>query len=769
MKSLVRYVSLATLLTCVLSFGQHNKLDSDKDNTSLTSLSESLPKISVDSTVTEITAHVDAMIKWMLEEHYKSKYVPILIYAEKGLYLAKKSGNPEHIHNMRSVVGNTLIRVKDTIKAKNLFLKSLRDAEKVGDSALILKYKGNMANIYYFTDGYKEKTINIYLESLEIARKLKDTTKLFILHHNLSRAFNETKKPRRSAYHIEKTEHYLNALDNPPHYQASHHHNKGRMLLLLNDPDEAIINFKKTISICKNTAYTEALIEGYEGYKDALEMKKDYKGVYEISKILEVYEEERSKDEAKNIIESVGAKLEVERFKEQIKLKELEKELLQEQAESKTLLLFISMAILVFISIILVQTYRSNIKRKRLIINLEDKNLKYLEAKRHSDELTKAKTKFFATVSHELRTPLYGVIGLSSILLENNELEKHENDLKSLKFSANYLLALINDLLHINKIETNTSKEEESNFDIRELTSTIISSFEYIRVQHQNTITINIPESIPIMLKGNSVKLSQILMNLIGNACKFTEKGCITLDIKKLEQDDKSVLLEFVVSDTGPGVEKTKLSEIFDEFTQIDSMSANYQGTGLGLPIVKKLIDQAGGTIDVESELGIGTTFTFKLKFVISNVAINNKTAPILDFKQLSNKHILIVEDNRINQTVTKRILENENVRCTIAQNGEEAVSLVKINTYDLILMDINMPVKNGIEASTEIRTFNSNVPIIALTAVEIEEQKYKIFKSGMNDIILKPYDIDLFKKTIIKNLLNNERNDFKKTAQDLF
>jgi len=250
------------------------------------------------------------------------------------------------------------------------------------------------------------------------------------------------------------------------------------------------------------------------------------------------------------------------------------------------------------------------------------------------------------------------------------------------------------------------------------------------------------------------VRLSQILMNLISNACKFTEKGGIYLDIKTIQNHSDKVNLQFIVRDTGPGIPESKLGKI-----------SYYQGTGLGLPIVKKLVEQANGVIGVESEIGKGTTFKFNIEIKIASESDEQKLSPILDFKQLMNKHILIVEDNRINQTITKRILENADVTCEIAQNGEEAIMMARNHVYDLILMDINMPVKNGIEATREIRKFNNFVPIIALTAVEIEEQKYQIFECGMNDIIVKPYDVDLFKKTIIANLSTKERDPFKELA----
>ncbi|MFK7833334.1 MAG: ATP-binding protein [Winogradskyella sp.] len=765
MKFLTKTLGLVACFVCLYSYSQNENVDFDLNQSPLTSITSKLPKISKDSTKVEIKTHVEAMLEWMTQEHYKSNYAPILIYAEKGLSLAEKSANTNHIHDVRTVIGNTLIRIKDTVNAKKLFLKTLEQANKTNDSSLILKAKGNLANIYYYTEGYKGKTIKIYLESVEIAAQLKDTTKLFVLHHNLTRAFNETQQPERSAYHLKKTELYLNLLNNPPHYKASHIHNKGRMLLLLNKPKEAIKSFKETIAICDNTEFRDALIEGYTGYKEALEMQKDYKGVYDISKKLEVYEAEKDEGEAKSIIESVSTKLKVERFKDQIKSKELEKQLLIEQAERKNILLLLFLGIGVFLMLILAITYVAHKRRRILVKDLRIKNKQYLIAKKESEEFTKTKTKFFATVSHELRTPLYGVIGLSSILLEDNDLKKHEKDLKSLKFSANYLLALINDLLHINKIDNNSFTDETIVFNLEELTATIVSSFEYIRLQHQNTIEVHIEKNTPILLKGNSVRLSQILMNLIGNACKFTEKGSIDVNIEMLEQSDQTAKLQFTIKDTGPGIEQSKLKQVFNEFTQIESSSRTYQGTGLGLPIVKKLVEQAKGTISVNSKIGEGTVFYFHLDILVASDAEKQVISPILDCKQLEKKHILIVEDNRINQTVTKRILENSDVICDIAQNGEEAVALVKKYAFDLVLMDINMPVKNGIEATKEIRTFNKFIPIIALTAVEIEEQKHKIYDSGMNDIILKPYDVDQFKKTIIANLTPKHESELRKLA----
>ena len=400
--------------------------------------------------------------------------------------------------------------------------------------------------------------------------------------------------------------------------------------------------------------------------------------------------------------------------------------------------------------------YAAYNKRRRLIELLQKKNKEYLLAKQESDRLSKTKIKFFSTVSHELRTPLYGVIGLTSILMEDKSLKSHEKDLKALKFSADYLLALINDVLQINKLESENLESEFTSFNLKELINTIISSFEYICKQNNNDVSVNVDENIPPLIRGNSVRLSQVLMNLIGNACKFTENGTITITAIKEGIKGNNASIKFTIADTGIGIPLDKQETIFEEFSQGSSLNYNYQGTGLGLPIVKRLLELSSSEIYLESEPGKGSSFWFTLSFEIIKDIKEEVSAGILDVTVLENKRILIVEDNKINQMVTKKILEKNHVICDLAENGQQAVDKVKNNHYDLVLMDINMPIKNGMEATKEIRTFNKNIPIIALTAVEIDELRHKIFDSGMNDVIVKPYDMKLFIQTIIKNLINN-------------
>ena len=448
------------------------------------------------------------------------------------------------------------------------------------------------------------------------------------------------------------------------------------------------------------------------------------------------------------------AKFQVDEYKRDMKAAQLEQQMQEEMLTNKNRLnnYLITLSAFCLLSMILLFLVSRN--RKKLVQELKIKNREFKKAKEESERMSKAKTKFFSTVSHELRTPLYGVIGLSTLLMEDKSLSKHKKDLSLLKFSADYLLALINDVLQINKLDSNSQQDEYTVFNLRDLIGTLSGSFEYLLIQNKNKFRLEIDHELPTTVRGNAMQLAQILMNLISNACKFTENGTITVKVVKESVAGEAVKANFSVIDTGIGIPAEKQNDIFDEFSQIgQEENYNYQGTGLGLPIVKKLLNKSGANIHLKSELGKGSEFSFSLSFEVVQETPEKDSTSMIDPKNLEGKTILVVEDNRINQKVTQKILEKHKVNCFIAENGQQAVDMTKVQDFDLILMDINMPIKDGIQATKEIRMFNKRIPILALTAVEIEEVRFSIFEAGMNDIIVKPYDITKFKQTILKNI----------------
>ena len=270
---------------------------------------------------------------------------------------------------------------------------------------------------------------------------------------------------------------------------------------------------------------------------------------------------------------------------------------------------------------------------------------------------------------------------------------------------------------------------------------------------NKNYFNLEIDDAIPDNLIGDPTKLSQIILNLINNALKFTQNGNVNVIAKLFAQEDENATVYFEIVDTGIGIPEDKLQTVFESFSQ-GSIEVNrkYGGTGLGLTIVKKLIELLGGEIKLKSEVGKGSTFTFKLNFKINNEPLEAVTEekPYND-KQLKHKSILLIEDNKINQMITRKMLENKMISCEIIDNGEEAVELLKVKRFDMILMDVHLPGINGTTATQQIRDFDKTTPIIALTAISLDENRDMLLSFGMNDVITKPFVPDEFYSTIAK------------------
>ncbi len=683
----------------------------------------------------------------------KGKFKKSFSLNQKALDIAFKLDDSYRLHQAYRYLGYDLWALKDTILSLEHFKKAESYAKQCkNDTATAVTYM-DLANIYSSKKDFKKAFI-YHNRSINLFTKIKDSVGMAKAHYNTIISALEAKNYPLAYQQIQETL-KLKKFFAHPSYAISIDNFYAEYYF-------GIKNYKKAeehlLKVIKNTKKEELPLElqnAYYLYANCLYQQKKYKKAFEA---YEKYDEQRKYLETLDNTsdEDIIEKYELAKYRESIKAVKLQNQLQAERLSSKetlnkVLALFSFVGLLLFIAL-----YLAYNKRRKLIELLQKKNKEYLVAKQESERLSKTKIKFFSTVSHELRTPLYGVIGLTSILLEDKSLKSHEKDLKALKFSADYLLALINDVLQINKLESENLESEFTSFNLKELINTIISSFEYICKQNNNVVTVNVDKNIPPLIRGNSVRLSQILMNLIGNACKFTENGTITITAIKEGIKGNNASIKFTIADTGIGISLDKQETIFEEFSQGNSLNYNYQGTGLGLPIVKRLLELSNSKIYLESELGKGSSFWFTLSFEIIKDIKEDTSVGILDVTVLENKRILIVEDNKINQMVTKKILEKNHVICNLAENGQQAVDKVKNNHYDLVLMDINMPIKNGMEATKEIRTFNKSIPIIALTAVEIDELRHKIFDSGMNDVIVKPYDMKLFIQTIIKNLINN-------------
>ncbi len=415
--------------------------------------------------------------------------------------------------------------------------------------------------------------------------------------------------------------------------------------------------------------------------------------------------------------------------------------------------------ILVFtlLTIALLKIISSRAKTNKL---LQETNNELLLAKEKAEKANLAKAKFLSTITHELRTPLYAVTGLTHLLLEGKPTEEQKEHLNSLRFSGEYLLSLINNILDLNKLEAKKTDIESVVFDLKKRITDVIIALDKAAVSQNNKLVFDFDKNIPKKIKGDPLKISQILINLIGNAIKFTTNGTINVRVKLIEEqlEAKKIKLLFEIEDNGIGISENKIETIFDSFSQESSqINKKFGGTGLGLSIVKNLLILLNSKIELKSSKGNGSTFYFDLNFDSYNEE-EDKHLPIegkeANFEFLKGKKILIVEDNKINRVVTRKVLNNHNAITDIAENGETAVTKAKETKYDLILMDIHMPGISGVEASKRIRLFDMSTPIIALTAVTLSDHIDEFYANGINDVIPKPYKIDDFFNTIERNFV---------------
>ncbi|MCD4745694.1 MAG: tetratricopeptide repeat protein [Bacteroidales bacterium] len=690
-----------------------------------------------------------------------------LEYHLRSLEINTKINNKKGIASSLINTGVVYRNLGNNEEALKNYYKALEISKEINDKSQISNSLISIGNIFWYLNQNK-KALSFYLEALDVSK-----TEGF-KGDNPAGIFNNIGNAYRNMSKYDKALHY---------YQIS-------LKISRNSGDKNLIAVTlKNIGITykKSGNYYKALKYFYDSKKlaqeinllrivneDLLHLSEIYAYKADNKKALEYYKEYSAlKDTIFNRDKS--NKIAMLQIQYRVKENEKEKEILQKNIDIQKLNLskeqnlrnyFIFITILIIIlAVVIYNRYRikikTNCKLKQLNAELEkrvsdrthklkEENIKRKEAQEQAEIANEYKNKFLSSISHEIRTPLNAITTLTKLTLETNLNSEQQENLKKVKDSSDHLLSLIKDIIDFSQIETGKIELEHEKFDMFSILESIINAQKNEAKIKNISLSLNCNRNIPQYLIGDSGRLRQILYNLIGNATKFTEKGQVSVSVnikEKINENDDKIKLLFSVKDTGIGISELKQKMIFQDFTQADSSPRRkYGGAGLGLTISKYFVELMGGEIWIESEISKGSIFYFTIQLQIDKEKknINYKTQKKKTNKSLK---ILIAEDNILNAHVAILILKKLGHSTKTAINGKEAVDYLTKEPFDLVLMDIEMPEMDGIEATKIIRAgnenvLNPNIPIIALTAHALKDYEIRSMEAGMNYYLTKPPNI---------------------------
>ncbi|WP_291135075.1 tetratricopeptide repeat-containing hybrid sensor histidine kinase/response regulator [Flavobacterium sp. UBA7663] len=667
-----------------------------------------------------------------------------LLYSQQLLEYALKRNKYDMVAASYNIIGLNFEEFGDLKKSIQYYNSGVSYAQLAKNDTIENYLYNNIGNLYYFRLKDSKKGLYYYQKSYELSKKIDKPRDIAFAEINLADVYLELNELSKGKYYLQLVEKKMA----PDDYEMgmSYYSLMGYYYEMQGDFVNAEKNYLKCISDFKHQEFEYhkshqmdiyAMVYGF--YK---KNKKIEQALYYLEKHDELQDELFSKE--RNIeIKMAGGDIEALEYKYKVQQIETEKRIQEQKMKASNRFNKVVLFFLGFVIVFLIFIFKGFVNYRSLSKKLADYNFQLQVAREKSEEATRLKTQFLSNVSHELRTPLYGVIGMAEILESEHKEIKKSPYFNALKFSSHYLLTLINDVLNVYKIEDNDIEFNYENINVREEIGHIKESMNVIAKSNKNEIIISIAEEVPQYIKTDLTRFSQILINLVSNSLKFTKKGKVTLSLS-LENKDNNSFLKLEVLDTGIGIPEEYLDKIFEKFVQVDvNLQEQYKGTGLGLSIVKRLVELFKGSISVESKINEGSKFTVMFPHIPADEIVDSDQLKTHSHAKLKQLNILVVEDNKINQMVTKKLLEKNGHNFQMAENGLEALLLVEENNFDVILMDINMPVMNGIEASIKMRNLGIKTPIIALTASDKENILKEILekKNGLTDVLVKPFE----------------------------
>ena len=667
-----------------------------------------------------------------------------LLYSQQLLEYALKRNKYDMAAASYNIIGLNFEEFGDLKKSIQYYNSGVSYAQLAKNDTIENYLYNNIGNLYYFRLKDSKKGLYYYQKSYELSKRLDAPRDIAFAEINLADVYLELNEFDKGKYYLQLVEKKMS----PDDYEMgmSYYSLMGYYYEMQGDFVNAEKNYLKCISDFQHQEFEYhkshqmdiyAMI--YAFYK---KNKKTEQALYYLEKHDQLQDELFSKE--RNIeIKMAGGDIEALEYKYKVQQIETEKKIQQQKMKAANRFNKVVLWFLGFVIIFLIFIFKGFVNYRTLSKKLSDYNFQLQVAREKSEEATRLKTQFLSNVSHELRTPLYGVIGMAEILESEHKEIKKSPYFNALKFSSHYLLTLINDVLNVYKIEDNDIEFNYENINVREEIGHIKESMNVIAKSNKNEIIVSIADDVPQYIKTDLTRFSQILINLASNSLKFTKNGKVTISLSLDKVNDNS-FLKLEVLDTGIGIPEEYIDKIFEKFVQVDvNLQEQYKGTGLGLSIVKRLVELFKGSISVESKINEGSKFTVMFPHIPADEIVASDQLKTHSQKKLKNLNILVVEDNKINQMVTKKLLEKNGHSYQMAENGLEALQLVEQNTFDIILMDINMPVMNGIEASIKMRNLGIKTPIIALTASDKENILKEILekKNGLTDVLVKPFE----------------------------
>ncbi|WP_417867050.1 ATP-binding protein [Xanthomarina gelatinilytica] len=702
---------------------------------------------------------IDSRINQAQKDIEKNAYFEAQEKYDQALELAIKIDNQKSIGIIYSKIGKLQYIIEEPDEAIKSLIKANEVQRFAKDDVNLAETYKTLGNVYTSKKQYQQ-ALDYYKSAKTLFEQegLDNFVAEVLLNEGIT--YINLKKYNEAKTHLLKSISVAKRFDLDK-ILSSAKINLGTALINLGETEDALAQANEGLKMAKTNHFNNVLNDGYLILSDLNQEIGNYKLANQYLKkhiklndsLLSIKRSSLSQEKRMQLL--IDNQTEYQKKQ----LADLEEQKAANNLNKLTTIL--SIALITILSLLTLSLYKNNNIRLKTNNMLHKKNAELIVSKEKAELASKTKANFLSTVTHELRTPLYAVTGLTNMLLEENPKPNQIQHLKSLKFSGDYLLTFINDILQINKIEANKVDIEPEAFNLKKKMTNIIAALNNSATDNNVKIHFEYDSNLPENFIADQIKISQILINLIGNAIKFTKDGDIWVRAIKVSEKDELYSVRFEIEDNGIGISEEKQNQLFESFSQGSiQINRKYGGTGLGLSIVKGLIQILKGTISLKSELGKGSKFMFELPLKYSEKV---ETEEVVNyFKDISeidlkNINILVVEDNKINQMITKKILNKMKLNCDVIDNGEDAVNMVKDKNYHVVLMDIHMPGISGLEATRLIRTFNKDITIFALTAVTLEDKMHEFDEAGFDDIISKPFKQEDFEKKLYEALIQQD------------